>query len=418
MILKRVDLAVIGGGPGSLAAAIRAKELGMENILVLERTDSLGGLLPQCIHNGFGIHYFGEDLTGPEYADRFIERISSMDIEVALKTMVIDLHPDLRIVGVNAEWGEFNCIPRAVVLAMGCREKTRSHTGIPGSRPAGILTAGTAQKLVNIEGYMPGEEFVILGAGDLGMIMARRLKLEGAQVKAVVERMPYVGGLIRNEVQCLHDFKIPLFLEHTVTNVFGEGRIRGVEIASLHDGRVTGENETTVECDCLLLSAGLIPENELSRKAGVELDSCTGGPFVDEHMQTNVAGIFATGNCLQVYDSVDNVSLDGQRAGEGVFRYVTGELKDHRPALRIVPGHNVKSVTPQRIVGREDVQLRVRVKRPLENTEIVAGTYTERHRALHPSSMLTINLSQADVADAWRNGRLVVSCCEDRGANL
>ena len=278
MITKEVDLAIIGAGPAGLAAAIKAKDAGLERVLVLERAEALGGLLHQCIHNGFGLHYFDQDLTGPEYAERFIKKLSSMNIEVALNTMVTHLHPDRSITAINSDWGEFKVLPAAVILAMGCREKTRFQLGIPGSRPAGIFTAGLAQKLVNIDGYLPGSEFVILGSGDIGMIMARRLHLEGARVKAVVEIMPYVGGLIRNEVQCLHDFEIPLLLEHTLTDIYGNDRIEGVKVAKVANGEPVNGSESSIECDCLLLSVGLIPENELSMEAGANIYEGTGGP--------------------------------------------------------------------------------------------------------------------------------------------
>jgi NADPH-dependent 2,4-dienoyl-CoA reductase/sulfur reductase-like enzyme len=274
MITHDVDLAIIGAGPAGMAAAISAKEKGLENILLLERAEYPGGLLHQCIHNGFGLHYFKEDLTGPEYAERFTTQLNEMDLRLSLNTLVTHLNPDRSIVAVNPEWGEFQVLPKSVVLAMGCREKSRFAVGIPGSRPAGIFTAGLAQKLVNVDGYMPGEMIVILGSGDIGMIMARRLHLEGAEVKAVVEIMPHVGGLIRNEVQCLHDFDIPLLLDHTVTEIVGNERIEGVKIAQADkDGKVMEETERDVPCDCLLLSVGLIPENELSMEAGIEFSN-------------------------------------------------------------------------------------------------------------------------------------------------
>jgi NADPH-dependent 2,4-dienoyl-CoA reductase/sulfur reductase-like enzyme len=308
MVTKEVDLAIIGAGPAGMAAAISATNAGLDNIMLIERAEYAGGLLHQCIHNGFGLHYFDEDLTGPEYAERFLKKLASTDIKLVLNTMVTHLYPDRGIVAINPEWGEFKIQPKAVVLAMGCREATRFSLMIPGSRPAGIFTAGFAQKLVNVDGYIPGKEFVILGSGDIGMIMARRLHLEGATVKAVVEIMPHVGGLIRNEVQCLHDFAIPLLLEHTVTEIFGNDKIEGVKIAKVDKNRevITG-SERSISCDCLLLSVGLIPENELSREAGIGLDSVTGGPVVDDFLQTSVDGIFASGNVVQVWDLVDNV---------------------------------------------------------------------------------------------------------------
>jgi len=327
MITKEVDMAIIGAGPAGMAAAIRAKELGLERILLMERAEALGGLLHQCIHNGFGLHYFDEDLTGPEYGEKFINRLLPMNIELALNTMVTHLYPDRTITGINSDWGEFKVIPKTVILAMGCREKTRFQIGIPGSRPAGIFTAGLAQRLVNVDGYLPGSEFVILGSGDIGMIMARRLTLEGATVRAVIEILPHIGGLIRNQVQCLVDYDIPLLLEHTITEIYGNDRIEGVKVANVANGQIIENSERDIPCDCLLLSAGLIPENELSEEAGIEICNETRGPLVDEYLQTNVDGIFACGNVLQVYDLVDNVTLDGEKAARSASKFIDGKLR-------------------------------------------------------------------------------------------
>jgi NADPH-dependent 2,4-dienoyl-CoA reductase/sulfur reductase-like enzyme len=413
MITHDVDLAIIGAGPAGMAAAISAKEKGLENILLLERAEYPGGLLHQCIHNGFGLHYFKEDLTGPEYAERFTTQLNEMDLRLSLNTLVTHLNPDRSIVAVNPEWGEFQVLRKSVVLAMGCREKSRFAVGIPGSRPAGIFTAGLAQKLVNVDGYMPGEMIVILGSGDIGMIMARRLHLEGAEVKAVVEIMPHVGGLIRNEVQCLHDFDIPLLLDHTVTEIVGNERIEGVKIAQADkDGKVMEETERDVPCDCLLLSVGLIPENELSMEAGIELDERIGGPIVDEYLQTNIDGIFAAGNVLQVWDLVDNVTTDGEKAGKSAALFAAGELKKQPKEIEVIPGENIKTVTPHKIVGTEDVEFALRVQNPIQNAELRIGEKTKKFRVLSPTEVVTVTVKPDEMDACRESGKIEVSCHE------
>jgi NADPH-dependent 2,4-dienoyl-CoA reductase/sulfur reductase-like enzyme len=413
VITHDVDLAIIGAGPAGMAAAISAKEKGLENILLLERAEYPGGLLHQCIHNGFGLHYFKEDLTGPEYAERFTTQLNEMDLRLSLNTLVTHLNPDRSIVAINPEWGEFEVLPKSVVLAMGCREKSRFAVGIPGSRPAGIFTAGLAQKLVNVDGYMPGEEFVILGSGDIGMIMARRLHLEGANVKAVVEIMPHVGGLIRNEVQCLHDFDIPLLLEHTVTEIFGNERVEGVKIAQVDkDGKVVEGTERDVPCDCILLSVGLIPENELSMEAGIELDERIGGPIVDEYLQTNIDGIFAAGNVLQVWDLVDNVTLDGVKAGTNAVRFAAGELKKQPKEIEVIPGGNIRTITPHKIVGSEDVEFALRVQNPIQNAELRIGEKTKKFRVLSPTEVVTVTIKPSEMKACRERGKIEVSCYE------
>jgi NADPH-dependent 2,4-dienoyl-CoA reductase/sulfur reductase-like enzyme len=413
MITKEVDLAIIGAGPAGMAGAISAAKAGMDSIMVLERAEYPGGLLHQCIHNGFGLHYFKEDLTGPEYAERFISELGGMDIELCLNTMVTHFNPDRSIEAINPEWGEFRVLPRAVILAMGCREKTRFAIGIPGSRPAGIFTAGLAQKLVNVDGYMPGREFVILGSGDIGMIMARRLHLEGAEVKAVVEMMPHVGGLIRNEVQCLNDFDIPLLLEHTVTRVYGNDRLEGVKIAQLDGaGNILEDTERDIPCDCLLLSVGLIPENELSQEAGITLDEGIGGPVVDEYLQTDVEGIFAAGNVLQVWDLVDNVTLDGERTGANAAKYVAGGLTWSDSEVQVVPGDNIRTVTPHRIVGKDPVEFAVRVREPIQNAELKIGKKRKKFRVLSPTEVIKVTLQQDDLEPHRKNGLVEVACAE------
>ena len=296
------DIVIVGGGPAGLAAAVSAKKSGIDSILILERDNELGGILNQCIHNGFGLHTFKEELTGPEYASRFIEQVLEMGIEYKLHTMVMDISNDKVVTAMNRTDGMFQIQAGAVILAMGCRERPRGALNIPGYRPAGIYSAGTAQRLVNIEGYMPGREVVILGSGDIGLIMARRMTLEGAKVKVVAELMPYSGGLKRNIVQCLDDFGIPLKLSHTVVDIEGKERVKAVTIAKVENGKPVPGTEVRYECDTLLLSCGLIPENELSRSAGVEMSPITSGPIVNESLETNIPGVFAAGNVLHVHD--------------------------------------------------------------------------------------------------------------------
>ncbi len=340
--MKNYELVIIGGGPAGLAAAISAKENGIDDILILERDKELGGILNQCIHNGFGLHTFNEELTGPEYAARFIDKVKELGIEYKLNTMVMDISKEKKVTAMNREDGLFTIDAKAVILAMGCRERPRGALNIPGYRPAGIYSAGTAQRLVNIDGYMPGRKVVILGSGDIGLIMARRMTLEGAKVEVVAEIMPYSGGLKRNIVQCLDDFGIPLKLSHTVVDIEGKDRVEAVTIAKVdeHMKPIPG-TEIRYECDTLLLSVGLLPENELSRTSGVELSPIHRGPVVNDSLETNVEGIFACGNVLHVHDLVDFVSKEAAQAGKSAASYIkNGEKKD----VRVIPINAIEGV--------------------------------------------------------------------------
>ncbi len=347
--VQRVDVLVIGSGPAGLAAAIAAREDGVENLLVLEREHTSGGILRQCIHNGFGLHRFKEELTGPEYAQRDIDRARELNIPIQCDTTVLSVDGERRVTCVSAEHGLQTIEAGAIVLAMGCRERPRGALGIPGTRCAGIYSAGTAQKFVNMEGFMPGKRVVILGSGDIGLIMARRMTLQGAKVLACVELMPYSSGLNRNIVQCLNDYDIPLYLSHTITDIQGRERLSGVTVSKVDENRrpIPG-TEIHFDCDTLLLSVGLIPENELSALAGVELSPLTSGATVDDQLQTSVPGIFACGNVLHVHDLVDHVSRESFKAGHAAAAYARGE-KNTAPTARVLDGEGVRGVVPQRI---------------------------------------------------------------------
>ena len=368
---ERHDVVVIGGGPGGMAAALAAYEAGVRDVVILDREDSLGGILRQCIHSGFGVHALGKELTGPEYAAHFARRVRESAIRVFTRTMALSLTPD-RVVTATSRDGIRRIRAGAVVLAMGCRERSRGALNLPGSRPAGIFTAGTAQKLMNCEGYKVGENAVILGSGDIGLIMARRLTLQGSHVQAVCEVMPYSGGLRRNIVQCLEDFGIPLYLSTTVVKIHGKDRISGVTVAEVDENRrpVPG-TEREIPCDTLLLSCGLIPENELTRGAGIPLDGRTGGAEVDENRETRVPGIFACGNVLHVHDLVDYVSEEGEIAGKSAAAFVLGKTCP-KGEIALCPGEGVRYVLPQRIAAGEDAVLSFRVTRPLGKTKLTA----------------------------------------------
>lgn len=397
------DVTVIGSGPAGLTAALSAHESGAKEVLLLEREEELGGILKQCIHNGFGLEQFKEDYTGPEYAERLIEEIEKTNVRRLLNTMVIDLTPDRAITAVNPEKGIFQIESKSVVLAMGCRERARGSIGIPGTRPAGIYTAGVAQRFVNIDGYLPGKEIVILGSGDIGMIMARRLTLEGAQVKGVYEIMNYPGGLKRNIVQCLNDFDIPLHLSHTVTEIRGKERLEGVVVSRVDKKmQPIGGSEEFIACDTLLLSVGLIPENELSKGAGIELSPITKGPATTETMETAVAGVFSCGNVSTVFDLVDYVAQTGMTAGRNAARYATGDWKKERPSVEVIPGENVRVLFPQRYSFQDDLILFIRSAKPIESPLSIDISPLEMHiKKLYarPNEMIRVKVPRDKLKD-------------------
>lgn len=378
-----------------MAAALAAHKEGAARVLIIERNHELGGILQQCIHHGFGLHRFKAELTGPEYAQRFINQVRETDIQVLLETMVLEVTEDRTIYAVNSSEGMLEISAKAVVLAMGCRERTRGALRIPGKRPAGIFSAGTAQRYINIDGYIPGRKAVILGSGDIGLIMARRLTLEGAQVEAVVEIMPYAAGLARNVVQCLEDFDIPLILQSTVVDIHGEDRLEGVTIARVdEDWKPIPGTERKIECDTLLLSVGLIPENELSGGAGVELDPITNGPKVDDTLMTSIPGIFACGNVLHVHDLVDNVSKEAERAGIFAAQYARQQLSAANRRIKVEAGENIRYVVPHEISLDKPVEFFMRVQRPEDDVFLdLGGLRTVKKPFVRPSEMLNITLT-------------------------
>ena len=414
--MKNIDILIIGGGPAGLAAAIGAYEAGARDILILERETALGGILKQCIHNGFGLHTFKEELTGPEYAQRFIDKVLEYEIPYQLDSMVLDVSSDKVVTCISRENGVQQFKAGAIVLCMGCRERPRGALGTPGERCSGIFTAGTAQKLVNLEGYMPGKKVVILGSGDIGLIMARRMTFIGAEVLCCVEVMPYSGGLKRNIVQCLDDYNIPLYLSHTVIDIRGKNRLEGVTIAEVDSKMqpIPG-TEQDIECDTLLLSVGLLPENELSEMAGVKLSPNTSGAVVDETLQTSVPGIFAAGNVLHVHDLVDFVSEESGLAGKSAAEYIKAQKHGSAGHRQVVMGNGVNAIVPQQISFEpgQDVHMMFRPRAVYKNAKIIASVgdqvlYSKKARILAPGEMVNFSLKKEELAAADHEQPLTV----------
>ena len=405
----KANLVVVGSGPAGLAAALKAWDEGVRDIYLIERDIELGGILPQCIHDGFGSIIFKESLTGPEYAQRYIDMLAKTGVKIKLNTMVLDITLEKKVIAVNSEDGILEIDAKAIILAMGCRERTRVQIMIPGDRPAGVFTAGTAQRLVNIEGYLPGKRIVIVGSGDVGLIMARRFTLEGAKVEGVYEIMPYPGGLNRNVVQCLQDYNIPLHLSHTVVNIKGRDRVEGVTIAKVDEHtKPIKDTERFIPCDTIILAVGLIPENELSKRSGVQMDDATGGPIVNEWMETSIPGVFACGNVVQVHDLVDYVTESAETAGKSAAMYIKHELERREKPIKIELGRNLRYGVPQLISEkrlRGKVMFYLRVRNPERKVEVKALTrqdkiFGKKFRIVRPSEMIRLEIPAENLSKA------------------
>lgn len=413
------ELIIIGGGPAGLAAALAAWRGGLRDILIIERDKELGGILNQCVHTGFGLHYFKEELTGPEYAERFIDMIGETSIEIMLDTMVLEMTEDLQIHAVGKTTGYSILSTKSIILSMGCRERTRGAIGTHGSRPVGIFTAGTAQQYCNLDGYMVGRSVVILGSGDIGLIMARRLTLEGAKVLACVEIMPYSGGLTRNIVQCLHDFDIPLYLSHTISEIRGKKRVEKVVISKVDENRnpVPG-TEMEIACDTVLLSVGLIPENELTRAAGIDIDGRTGGAVVDENMQTSIPGVFACGNVLHVHDLVDYVSEESERAGQAAAEYVkaAGQALESVKYARIINGDGVSYTVPQQIANTQSeggTRVFFRANRVFRKSQIIVSCGGEQVAVFKRGHIAPGEMESIVVPHEAHMSEITISCYDE-----
>lgn len=402
LLSRDVDLVVIGAGPAGLAAAISAYKNGLHDVVIVERNGWLGGILPQCIHDGFGLEIFKEQLTGPEYAQKYVDELEKLKVPYMLDSMVLEVTPEKKVF-IASPKGLFCFNTKAVVLAMGCRERTRGQISIPGTRPAGVFTAGVAQNLINLKNIMIGRDVVILGSGDIGLIMARRLTLEGAKVHAVVEILPHTNGLPRNIQQCLIDFNIPLLLSHTVTEIHGQNRVEAVTISAVDkDLKPIKGKERKITCDTLLLSIGLIPENDLSRKFGVKLSQVTGGAIVDENLETSVSGVFACGNTLHVHDVVDFVTLEAERAGKSAAEYVLGKVRTEE-RISVKAGNKIRYVLPQSICRGTDVEFSIRVVAPEE--DVTVGFFdgeklvkSSKFRKVHPAQMIKLKLKGSETS--------------------
>lgn len=415
--MEKRELVIIGGGPAGMAAAVSAFDNGIRDMVILERDHGLGGILTQCIHNGFGLHRFGEELTGPEYAWRYEQMVRERGIEVMTDTMVLDIAQGRKVTAMNGEHGVFEIEADAIILAMGCRERPRGALSIAGTRPAGIFTAGTAQKFVNVKGYMPGHDVVILGSGDIGLIMARRMTLEGAKVHAVCELMPYSGGLARNIEQCLNDFGIPLKLSHTVVEIHGRERVTGVTIAKVDENRrPIPETKEYIPCDTLLLSCGLIPENELTRGAGIDIDGKTNGAVVDQDRQTSMEGVFACGNVLHVHDLVDYVSAEAEIAGRAAADYIKGNGRA-KADIKVVTDGKVRYTVPQSIRSDADAEIYFRVSDIFRNVALTVKDgdevlYTAKKIKMAPGEMESVKVKK-ELLEGRSAHTITLSLCEN-----